>query len=98
LRFWFPYLWSAGVTGVTPDGAAGPPAEVGEYIITPVPILGPAFGTVLGAWLQARYGRKLRVKFDDIEIEAQTPEQVETLIARLEELLRSRRTERANKP
>jgi hypothetical protein len=78
LRFWFPYLWSAGVTGVTPDGAAGPPAEVGEYIITPVPILGPAFGTVLGAWLQARHGRKLRVKLDDIEIEAQTPEQVET--------------------
>ena len=98
LRFWFPYLWSAGITGVVPGAASGSPAEVGEFIITPVPILGPMFGTVLGAWLQAQYGRKVRVKFDDIEIEAQTPEQVETLLARLEVLRQSRKAARAKKP
>jgi hypothetical protein len=96
LRFWFPYLWSAGITGVVSGAAPGPPAEVGEFIIAPVPILGPMFGTVLGAWLQARFGRKVRVEFDDIEIEAQTPEQVETLLARLE-ALRQSREERAKK-
>ena len=96
LRFWFPYLWSAGITGVVSGAAPGPPAEVGEFIITLPPILGPVFGTELGAWLQAQHGRKVRVKFDDIEIEAQTPEQVETLLARLE-LLRQRRMA-ANKP
>ena len=98
LRFWFPYLWSAGITGVVSGAAPGPLAEVGEFIITPVPMLGPMFGTVLGAWLQARYGRKVRVKFDDVEIEAQSPEQVETLLARLEGLRQSRKAARATKP
>jgi hypothetical protein len=95
LRFWFPYLWSAGITGVVSGAAPEPPAEVGEFIITLAPILGPVFGTELGAWLQAQYGRKVRVKFDDIEIEAQTPEQVETLLARLEVLRQSRKAARA---
>ncbi len=89
LRFWFPYLWSAGITGVVPGAALGP-AEAGEFIIPLGPPRGPAFGAVLGAWLQARYGRKVRVKFDDIEMEARTPEQVESLLARLEGLRRSR--------
>ena len=90
LRFWFPYLWSAGITGVVSGAAPGPLAEVGEFIITPVPILGPVFGTELGAWLQAQYGRKVRAKFDDSETEAQTPEQVEALLARLDVLRQSR--------
>ena len=91
LRFWFPYLWSAGITGVVSGAALGPPAEVGEFILPLASILGPAFGPELGAWLQAQYGRKVRVKFDDIELEAQTPEQVETLLARLEGLRQSRK-------
>jgi len=98
LRFWFPYLWSAGITGVVSGAAPGPPAEVSEFIITLAPMLGPAFGTELGAWLQAQYGRKVRVKFDDIEIEAQTPEQLETLLARLEGLRQSRKAARAKEP
>ena len=98
LRFWFPYLSSAGITGVLPGAGPGPPAEAGEFIITLAPIPGPTFGTALGAWLQARYGRKVRVKFDGIEIEAQTPEQVETLLARLEGLRQSRKAARATKP
>jgi hypothetical protein len=91
LRFWFPYLWSAGITGVVPGAASGPSAEVGEFIIRLAPILSPTFGKEIGAWLQGRHGRKVRVKFDDVEIEAHTPEQVETLLARLEALRQSRK-------
>jgi hypothetical protein len=39
-------------------------------------------GAALGAWLTARYGRKVRVKIGDIEVEAQSPKQVEELLAR----------------
>jgi hypothetical protein len=98
LRFWFPYLWSAGITGVVSGAAPGPPAEVGEFIITLAPILDPMFGKELGAWLQAQSGRRVRVIFDDIELEAQTPEQVETLLARLDGLRQSRKAGRAMKP
>jgi hypothetical protein len=84
LRFWFPYLSRAGIVGVTPDEALGPTAEGSAFVVTLAPERRPAFGNVLGAWLQARYGRKIRVTFDDIEIEAQTPEQVELFVSRLE--------------
>jgi uncharacterized protein (DUF697 family) len=80
LRFWFPYLSRAGIYGVTPGSEFGPASEAGEFIVTLAPIAGPAFAAVLGAWLQARYGRKVRVKFDDAEMEAQTPE-IEALLA-----------------
>ena len=95
LRFWFPYLSSAGIVGVTPGAGLGPASEVGEFIVTVTPVPGPVFGAVLGAWLQARYGRKIRVNFDDVEIEAQTPEQAETLLARLEALRQSRKAAQA---
>jgi len=81
-----------------PGAASGPLAETGEFIITLAPRLDRVFGLELGAWLQGRHGRKVRVKFDDAEIEAQSPEQVETLLARLEGLRQSRKAAQVKKP
>jgi hypothetical protein len=57
-----------------------------EVVVILVPTAGPVLGTILGAWLQGRYGRKVRVKSGDVEVEAQTPQQVEALLSRLSQL------------
>ncbi len=48
--------------------------------------LGPpaltALATVLGAWVHARYGRKVRLKVGEIEVEAATVADAEKLLAR----------------
>ena len=36
---------------------------------------------VAGAWAQARFGRKVRLKVGDIEAEASTAEEIERLLA-----------------
>jgi hypothetical protein len=91
MRFWFPYVWSQGITGVTPSAGVGPAAEVAEFNVTLAPTPGPVFGAILRAWLKAQPGRKVRVKFVDIEIEAQTPEQVASLMSELEALRQNRK-------
>ncbi len=53
---------------------------------TTLATLGPTLGTALGAWLHARYGRKVRVKIGEIEVEAQTLDEVQKLIAQAEEI------------
>jgi hypothetical protein len=57
---------------------------LGKYTIELVRIAGPVLpvlGAIVGAWLQARYGRKARLKIGDIEAEARTVDEVEKLLA-----------------
>ena len=56
------------------------PPYLGDFTIKLVATVGPALGTLIGAWLHARYGRKVRLKIGDIEAEAQNVEQVEKLL------------------
>lgn len=58
----------------------------GDFIIKLLACFGPALGTVIGAWLHARYGRKVRLKIGEIEAEAQTVEEVERLLGHAEEI------------
>ncbi len=44
------------------------------------------FGLAITGWLTARNGRKVRLKIDDIELEARTPEDVGKLIPHVEKL------------
>lgn len=54
--------------------------DVKEIIVAfAAPTVG-VVGTVLGTWLQARYGRKVHVKFGDKEIDASSPEEVQGLL------------------
>jgi hypothetical protein len=72
----------------------GQNVSLGEFTIKlaeiVVPALGTALGTIIGAWLQARSGRKVRLKVGEVEAEAQTVEDVEKLIARAQDIQRSR--------
>ncbi len=56
------------------------------FIAHLAPTVVPILGTVLGAWLNARYGRKVRVKIGDIEAEARTPEELERLLEKAQKI------------
>lgn len=62
---------------------------VGAFCLEMVKGVGPAMFTALGVWLQARYGRRVRLKVGDIEAEARTKEEVEQLIARAQKIQRN---------
>jgi hypothetical protein len=47
--------------------------------------LAGVIAATLGAWLHARYGRKVRLKIGDIEAEAQSEKQVQRLLEQAEE-------------
>jgi hypothetical protein len=60
-------------------------AEGAALTVKLAAVAGPALGGILGAWLHAKYGRKVRLKIGDIEAEAQTEEQVQKLLKQAEE-------------
>lgn len=66
--------------------AIGFSGAAGEYSIKLAAIVGPVLGTAIGAWLHARYGRKVRLKIGEVEAEAQTVEEVEKLLDRAQEI------------
>ena len=52
-----------------------------EFVVKTLgPAVVPAAAAVCGAWIQARFGRKVRIKVGDIEAEAHTTEEVERLL------------------
>ena len=74
------------------EAAAGPDditTYLGQFAIELArgPLVG-VIATVLVAWLQGKYGRKLRLKVTDteIEVEAQTEEQVQSLLKQAQEI------------
>ena len=61
------------------------PITVKLLLAVVLPLLISAF-TAVFAWLRARYGRVVRLKAGEIEIEARTVEQVKTLLNYAEEI------------
>jgi hypothetical protein len=50
----------------------------------------PVIGSVLTGWFAGRFGRKVRVRVGDIEVETNTVADAEKLIAKAQELKRSK--------
>lgn len=69
------------------DAADGGGGLSGEFTLMASAIASFVTGGagVLGAWLHARYGRKVRLKIGEIEAEAQTVAEVEKLLKHAEE-------------
>ncbi|GAB4072246.1 hypothetical protein KHC28_01280 [Ancylobacter sonchi] len=51
-----------------------------ELFVTAAQVGVPALAAILGAWVQARWGRRVRLKIGDLEVEAGTMEEVEQLL------------------
>jgi hypothetical protein len=61
------------------DGAGALGYPLGEYFISLAQVVGPVVGVALGAWITARGGRKLRIKAGNVELEANSKEDIEHL-------------------
>src|SRR5262245_1328204 len=60
-------LEASGVDIIWPRGASVQGVLSNEFAVKLVTMVGPALGAAVGAWLHARYGRKVRLKIGDIE-------------------------------
>jgi hypothetical protein len=60
------------------DGVSG---LSGTFLITVGPAVVAALGVVVGAWIQGRLGRKVKLKIGDVEAEARTPDELRDLLA-----------------
>jgi len=69
------------------EGGGGLSGQFTVIAATLAPVITGAAGFA-GAWFQAKYGRKIRVKFGDIEIEAPTLEELKEALRLIEQKLR----------
>jgi hypothetical protein len=80
--------------GTWPTVAPAPIASdtKSEVVVDLAPTPGPVIGMIVGTWLMGHSGRKVRLKSGDVEVEAQTPQQVDALLALLEQLRETKAT------
>ena len=62
------------------DSVGGGMTNLGELTIDLARDFAPAVTAILGAWAQARFGRRVRLKVGDIEAEAKTIEEIQELL------------------
>jgi hypothetical protein len=72
-------------------GGGGLTGELTLMVTALAPVITAVAG-VAGAWLRARYGRKVRVKLGDTEVEARTVEEVENALRLIDETQERNRT------
>jgi hypothetical protein len=73
------------IDAVTPIMALDSVEATGGYtgeIAVLIQAVSPILTAILGAWLQSKAGRKVRLKVGDVEVEARTVEEAEQLLQR----------------
>ena len=70
------------------EGAVGGLSGEFTLIVTAIAPIVTGVAGAAGAWLHAKYGRKMRVKFRDVEIEAPTLDELQKALHLVEESLR----------
>lgn len=68
-----------------------------EFLVTLGPPAIAALAVFGGAWVQARFGRKMRLKVGDIEAEARTEEEIGRLLDRAAKFQASQQKRKAGK-
>lgn len=69
-----------------------------EFLVTLDPPAIAALAAIAGAWVQARYGRKLRLKVGDVEAEARTEEEIGLLFERAAKFREDKGTASGDQP
>jgi hypothetical protein len=77
-------LRSRGVDAEFPSMGHGPGGGI-DLLITLGPPAIAATAAILGGFVQARYGRKVRLKFGDAEAEGRTVEEIQNLLQQVKE-------------
>ena len=72
------------------DADEGGGYPLAQFAIVVVPPVVSAAAAVCGAWVQARYGRKVRLKIGDVEAEGRTAEEIERLLEQAAEFQSAR--------
>jgi len=68
--------------GVAFDAVGALGYSLPEYLITLGPPVIAAAAAICGAWVQARFGRKVKIKIGDVEAEGRSVEEIEDLLKR----------------
>ena len=66
-------------------------SDAQDFLVPLAQVVGPLLGVALVAWVKERSGRKVRLKFDSVDAEAHSPEQVENLLEQAAEFRERKR-------
>jgi len=68
------------------DSIVGGGGLLGEFIFDNAGKLLTALTTICGIWIKARYGRKLKLKVGNVVLEANTTQEIESLVVQVKAL------------
>lgn len=63
------------------DSVDVPGYGLGQFTLAFAAIAAPVIGVAFGAWITGRAGRKLKLKVGDVELEANSPAEIDHLVA-----------------